>query len=592
MICPKCFNQNKDGSDYCGYCGSSFKHDNVVNNNGININDVIQTETKKELQQLSDDPFMNQVLNQELDDKEKPRFDISKYTNALMEGVKNLSNNKYVLLGVGCFGVVFVGILLFNIFHKPSELEILRSHPNYAESFFFKANEKKYALVSKEGKVLTEFIFDNAVNNFVGGFVEVNVDGDYAVLKDNGKYSIKPGKYDSLLDVGALYLVSNNSGSKYITANGKLVANSENYTVSYDASNEYLTALKDKNDNVVIYNYNGKKITTLRNKDKDLFMHSKDIYAVYYSDGKVTLMNAQSGNVITSFKSEDSYCINGINSDASVFTLNTCDDSWNFDKKNQKFKLIEDKRVVDIDDTCDEVSVQYDSTICIKDNKKYLLNRKDERSVSLDDEINYVDGENYAKMDGEEVVIYFKEKKVATVKDASYLSTGKNSGDAYLIQLDNGKYVYYDLEGKKLFDADYDQAYNFDKYDRAVVREDRDYFLVDKKGKKIAGPYYYIESYSSDIYVISNSEYKYGVIDLNGKKLLDVKYSSITPYTFELSTYLSIYHDGKHSLYSVKDKKFIIEKKDKLVLDTNYVKCEDGELDQYFTYNGQMFYEK
>ena len=645
MICPKCFNTNDDNNNNCVYCGNVLREqvqqpvqpvapvapevpvqpvtpevpvapvaEAPVQGVAPVAQEPVQPQVQPQTQgfdvasmgltakqqqapqqQLSDDPFMNQVLQQQAQPKKTSNIDFKKYVDIVVNKSKELIKNKFVLMGVGAVAAVLVGVGIYNIFHKPSEEELMKAHPDYTDAFYFKGDDDKYALISKEGKMLTDFEYEHAYDNFLDGYsVLSNDDGEYGIIKDNGKMSVKFGKYDSIMSIGGLYLVTKgeaeNYKAHYITGSGKVVINDiVDYNLKTAASNEYLTAF-EYNKNVLIYNYKGKKITTLK-YDSDLFMHSEDVYSVISSGGKVVIVNAQTGKVLANFKDKETYCINGVNEDGSIISINTCDNSYlNFADEEEDFKLIVNGKVVDTESECDSVSVQYETVMCVKDSKRYLLNSKYERSVSLDESIAYKDGDNYAIYNDGSVLIYKNGKKVKTIDKVNDLSTGVVV-DTYLVEKENDKKVYYNLDGEELCDVDYYSARNFDENERAMVYEDREYFLINKEGKQVAGPYDYVNAYG-DFYVVTNKDDKQGVVDKDGKVIVKLEYEDIDVYTSDLKYYLALETDDKYDVYSMSDEKNIITDVDDVNFNDYYMEVINDKNYTYFTYNGKQFYEK
>ena len=613
MICPKCFNMNDDNSNNCVHCGNVLKEQVVQPvqpvvqqpvqpqvpqqpTTGIDMASMGLTQQAQQVPQqpMSDDPFMNQVFVQQATPKAPPKVDVKKISGDVLAKAKELLKNKYVLMGVGAVALIFVGVGVYNLLHKPSEEELMKAHPRYADAFFFKGDDDKYALISKEGKQLTDYMFDDAYYTFKDGYTVVSDDGKYGIMEDNGKMKVKYGKYEYILNVGGLYLATKGEEadyqSSYITGSGKVViSNTKDYELKTDASNSYISTFK-YNNALVVYNYKGKKITSLSD-GKDLFMHDEDVYAAIASDGKVVIVNAQKGKVLASFKDDKTYCINGVNEDGSIISINTCENSYyNSASADEDFKLIVNGKVIDTEDECDFVSLQYDNVMCVKDSERYLLNSKYERSVSFDEELAYVDGDNYAIYKDGSVLVYKDGKKVATIENVDDLNTGKVN-DTYLVELDNDKYAFYNLDGKEVLTVEYDYVNAFDENERAIVSTDRDYYLINKKGEKVAGPYYYISAYD-DYYVVKNKEDMYGAIDKDGKVLVDLKYDDIDSYTADLDSYLKLTKDDKQSLYSVKDKKIVIGEQDRLGMYDYYIEAHNGSDILYFTYNGKQFYEK
>jgi hypothetical protein len=124
-----------------------------------------------------------------------------------------------------------------------------------------------------------------------------------------------------------------------------------------------------------------------------------------------------------------------------------------------------------------------------------------------------------------------------------------------------------------------------------MVYEDREYYLINKEGKQVAGPYDYVNAYG-DFYVVTNKDDKQGVVDKDGKVIVKLEYEDIDVYTSDLKYYLALETDDKYDVYSMSDEKNIITDVDDVNFNDYYMEVINDKNYTYFTYNGKQFYEK
>lgn len=597
MICPKCFTPNDEGNNNCTSCGEKLKSSDTINQEVViasvpeftpatnvvpevkgleNNTEIKATET------VSDDPFMNQVLNTPV--KEKKNIDFKAEFNKYW-------NNKNFRIGAIAIVAVILIVILYNVLHKPSEKELLKQEATYTESFFFKGDEDYSTLYSDSGKKLSKEKFESTTTFINGAALVTNEDGKRGVISDNGKMLVQYDKYDSLYRYGGLYIATDDDGAYLLSSRGKKVLTlDENYDTDYDASGSTSLMLNTEK-NAILYSYKGDKIVTLPyDEDEDMMIDEKEDFAVAYSGGKNVLYNINTAKVIAKFDAKSAYCINGANEDGTEFSLYSCDGGWfDYASDDDDYKIVIDGKVIDANDDCDKVSSQYDSLICVSDGDNYLLDNKGKKTVNIsENDVAYIDAENYAIEDGDNVNIYVNGKKKTTLKDHS-LSDGRVYSEIYVFRTDD-KYVYYDKNGSKKSEHDVDSASAYNDEGYALLRDGDNYYIIDKKGNTVGEKYDYISSYGKYFLVKDND--KYGIMNDSGKLIIDIKYDSITPNTIKLDVYFELVKDEKHSLYSVSSKKEIIKDTDDVSFYDHYFIAQNDEVKSYYTYNGKMFYEK
>ncbi len=110
------------------------------------------------------------------------------------------------------------------------------------------------------------------------------------------------------------------------------------------------------------------------------------------------------------------------------------------------------------------------------------------------------------------------------------LSDGIFSGGCIAVMDEYGKWGYVDSNGKEIIGFDYEGASSFVN-DVAIVVQGKGFFLIDKDGEKIGGPYTDIGAVADNTMIIlANKEGKYGVYDTAAKAFsYDFVYDDITP---------------------------------------------------------------
>lgn len=110
------------------------------------------------------------------------------------------------------------------------------------------------------------------------------------------------------------------------------------------------------------------------------------------------------------------------------------------------------------------------------------------------------------------------------------LSDGIFSGGCIAVMDEYGKWGYVDSNGKEVIGFDYNGASAFVN-DVAIVVQGQVFFLIDKDGEKIGGPYTDIGAVADNTMIIlANKEGKYGVYDTAAKAFsYDFVYDAITP---------------------------------------------------------------
>lgn len=496
------------------------------------------------------------------------------------------NKRKVIVSGVLVF-ILIICIVIYIVLSDKDE-----QSPFYSEAFFFKGNKEYAALFSDEGDKLTDYEFMTYESFICDKALVTNKDEEKALISDNGKIIIDYDEYDSLYRIGGVYIANDGDKTILLDCNGKKVKELENVTVYRDTSASTSFTVYDEKK-VYIYNYKGKKIGELSFKSKSsILIDEYDDYSIASSGESVIIYHSLTGDIIKEFSSDENYCINGVNEIGSTFTLFNCGNSKNVISVNKnKFLIVTKEDVIDMNDKCDSIMMQYNMLNCVKDNNTVILNSKYKEAFNYyDTSLAYIDGDNYAIEKDDKLLIYKNAKIVKEIElDGYKLRTSKVEGDSYLLYKDK-KYVFYDTLGKEIFSIKGDNVSPITSNKVSFVENNNKTYLIDNKGKTVTKKYDNI--YSDGDYFKVKKDDKYGIIDSKDKIIIDIKYDEIIKNKIRDNIYYSLLFNKKYDVYSVNDDKVLIKNVDDVnYYDHYFVVTKDGKK-IYYTYNAKKFFSE
>lgn len=523
------------------------------------------------------------------------------YDNFNNNGITN-NKNKLVLVIIVIL-IAILGIVAFFYFKKDKatnkDFDI-----NYSTSFFIKDSNDKYALFSDDGKKLTDFIFTSA-SDFVNGTSLVKKDDSYGIINANGKMTVDFGKYTYITDAAGMYKVHGEDYHYYlINGEGKVLYDMENMNLDTFIGADTYSILEDKNSKTYkVLNYEGKAIISFpinENAKDDPSTNEEDGYISVFYDNKNYILNPVTGKVITSFDSNLHYCVNNVEEDGKIITMNSCV-SWFESQDKTYYKFIKDGKLYDLTDKCEIVYYSDGTLLCENDYKKYLLDSNLNLGVETSGKA-YVDNNTYAMAkDGSfnGVDFYNNGSVVKNVECRSLKETGYMKNGLYILGTyhskscgtESGTYEYYKSNGENAFGKSYARAETFDKNGLAKVSDDKEnYYLIDTNGKKVSQDYSSISLYSG-YYIVTKNDLK-GIIDKEGNVIVDCLYSRIDITEKQNKKYAILTtSDSKYVIYDISKKSEIMTFDSSPSLNTHYISISKDGKNQYYTYNGKMFYE-
>lgn len=504
--------------------------------------------------------------------------------------IKNILKNKKSIVNffISFLTIIILLLVIVNVV-KNKNLE--KQEPEVTTSFFIKNSDNLYAMFNEKGKKLTDFIY-SSVDTIFNGSVRVKTkDGKYGILNEKGKYLVKLEKYDTIYQYGGLFKVKKDDTNKLVNKKNKKVIKENDFEVETITNVDDFVIVVEKEEYVVM-NYNGKKIVSFKiNKDNtDLPTASEiDDYASVYYDGLTYVFNVKTGKILKKIKDDVHYCINSVSEDEKMLSLNSCV-SWYETLDDVKYKLLINKKVKDLPEDCNKITIKDKVLSCTTDEGTYLLDNKYKLTDIVVSDISYKDSKNYARKKDTDVEFIKNGKVVKTLKNAILSDKGYTKDGIYLVYQDN-KYTYYDIKGKKLFKKDFVMATSFDEMGLARVSDDEEnYYFINIKGKKV-GEDFELSYLSKEHYIVTKDDKK-GIMNPKGKMLIDFTYDDIEIKTYNDEYYAEVKKGDEYKVICLKDKKEVLKTSVQPIFYDHYIKVVEEDKTTYYTYTGKKLYEE
>ena len=503
---------------------------------------------------------------------------------------KKFKLNKKALCAL-CAVLILVVLIIFLIKGCTSSKNDYKDRASYTESFFIKNKKGKYALFNESGKQLSKFIYESA-SKFNNHSALVSYEaGEYAILNEKGKEIVKKGKYNYISDYRGLYKARKDDGYDVLTSKGKVLASGKDIDLdSY--GDDYPIIIVDDKKTYTVYNYNGDKIIDFKynKKAKEPTVSRLDEYATVYYNGKTVLFNVKKADTIATINKKQHYCVNNVTEDGKTFTLNACA-SWFETVKKDGQIIVTKGNIVDLSDKCTGFNIYNDNVVCTTKDGAYFVELKGKKT-KLGNKIAggtaFINDETYAERSSDYTKVNFfvngkkKQSVVGTIGVTGYVTE-----ELYLITTKDGV-KYYDKKGNLAFKGSFKRATLFDDNKVAIVSKDGSkYYLINTKGKKVSKSYSSIYSYGK-YYEVTNKNGKHGVINSDGKVVIDVKYESISVRERYDVAYATARLNGKYTAFNLDSNKELLTSKDQISFEEHYIKVS-GNKTKYNTYKGKEF---
>lgn len=479
------------------------------------------------------------------------------------------------------------------------------------DTFFLSDNKGNYAIFNKSGRKITDFVYKN-VSDFANGSAKVsNMKGETTIVSSSGKDLVKYGTCRYLYKQGALYeCVDEKYNSTYLDSKGRKILEGSNFQLLTISSNRSYSIIKDKKaKKFVIYNYNGKVITSIPfgdNSNANPDMEYNGNYDYIYYNGVNYIFDFSKSKLLLSFKDDNNnrYCIRHINKENGDMIAGTCGSG---NKDSGVYKYIKNNKVIYTKKakyTGDLVFAG--NNVIFKNGKDYLLDDKGNEVVETY-QASYKDYKNYAKVTEEGVNIYVDSKLKETVKCRG-IKSGYSKYGIYALNhctgLGDNNSIYVDSNGKKLGNNSYRITEMFDDNGYGVVSSEYGkYYLIDLKGNRISGKYADTDS-GVRVFPIEGTKNTYLLVENGSKTLFKVvnskvvdnsviKSKNITTNRNNDVIYAIIEKDSKYIVKNIENYKDIATLDKKPSFNKGYFTVYNNGVTEYYSYNtGKMFYKK
>lgn len=523
----------------------------------VDVSDVVETlslddEVSNEIDSLLDNimpeekkpKVIEDILNnKENDNKKKLDVYVPSKKNFNIKSAKTHKIVKKVMI----YSIIFI-LFTFEFFlNKASNtLNNLKVYASNNNPIMIIQNYK-YGFIDEDGNKIVNPKYNYAEEYVKGYTIVKDVSNLPLVIDKAGKEVIKTGKYFTLYRAGEDVIASKTTskGLKY----GILTSNFDNKTeFKYDLisyQNDIFTFVKE---NIVgVLNKEGEEIYSLKLTDSDekvisvepSNVNSSNItYGVIKVNGSNLIINLDTGKV-----AYGPTINNIVPMDNNVF--------YEIKEGNKEYFYIQNDEVI-VD------SLNYESL------NMYSINAGVLKALKTDFTYEYISNNTkeqvYKKLSsndvffGENIFIYksynYKKGKIgfSLVKDGvkykelfdiKGIKSPFKNGFA-IVEYNDGTYGYINEEGEYLNDIHYTELHPFDEYGDAIVKTERGYGVLNKKGKnildakykkiKMATSIYKKNTYSDDntaFYAVMIGN-EYVLFDKKGKKINNRSYMNIS----------------------------------------------------------------
>lgn len=477
------------------------------------------------------------------------------------------------------------------------------------DAFFIREkrdSSSKLALFRDDGSRLTDFSFTSGTS-FVNGYAVVrNEDEQFGIIDHTGKMTVDFGTYERIYELGGLFEVKSDDGSKIIKGNGDdVIEGYKDYKRNYDAP---YVAVQTEDKKYTLYNAYGNSMLEFESDTAPTFeTRDKRVATSMAYDGHLVLLDNTALKITFNEETDTRYILSDVSVNKKIFA---------FIKEGYEDRTMayyKDGKFYDLDKKCGSIFINDDESnenryylSCKNNEGTFLIRNNQITDIPVSDYSNrYIiyDENHYGRYDSKEskFVLYVNGAEKKTI-NSGYTPAVTASG--YSIRdYQNKMIALYDTEGEiihKLDGITYGDLYGADTNGNIMVRDPREdnsdsrNYLVNKDGNVISdkyasisrrGKYYTAYRYEtkksyllgSDGQVIVEGDYsgfdfykkntvvfgrkdkQYDLIDIEGKS---VKVSDNGSLSFNENGYFSVTGDNETNFYTLSGNKFYTQSKE------------------------------
>lgn len=500
---------------------------------------------------------------------------------------------------------VFVSILGMYLFVNNSKADtnnLIRIEEN-----------KKIGYIDSDGTIVARAKYISGTDYYKGYAIVKNNNNLYGVLDSKGVLEVPFGNYYYIGLFGNRYIASKvtNEGLKQALLDSRLdeLTSFKYDSISYSRNGMYLFT---RDETMGILNKEGKEIYSFkvdevdnRNIDIEISEVDEDLplserYAKVKINNSSTIINLSTGKEIYSYTLKD---INVLKN--NVFYIKADDPNENstyivINNSQIKLKTTKYKRVR-IDDYYSNIAIGINDDTSIS-----YINLSTQKVINDNENNDYYYGDglllekSHDFNSNKDVYNIISSKRIEGSFTDYTPVNNKFTNDYLNVELYPGKYNYVGKDGSVINSSTYDEVTEFNSNGYAIVSNDKNYGIVNAKGKEIVPlSYLYLDFIDDDMFKLLNDNYKkqlfvyqnknnnYGFI--NGRDNIEIEaiYDEIKYITDDYPIVLVRYSNDLLLINLSTGKELPIKiNSENIKIKSNYIVIEDN----YYNYSGKLIY--
>ena len=498
--------------------------------------------------------------------------------------------------------VSILGMYLFVNHSKANTNDLIRIEDN-----------KKYGYIDSEGTIVTRAKYPYGTDFYKGYAIVKNNNNLYGVINGKGVIEVPFGNYYYIGLFGSRYIASKitNDGLKQALLDNKLdeLTSFKYDSISYAKNGMYLFT---RSETMGILNKEGKEIYTFkvdevddRNIDIEISEVDEDLplserYAKVKVNNSSTIINLSTGKEIYSYTLKD---INVLKNNVFYIKADDTNDNSTYiviNNSQVKLKTTKYKRVR-VDDYNSNVA------IAIDDNTKvYYINLSTEKGINDNDNNDYYYGnglvlEKAHDFNSNKDIYNIISSKKVEGSFTDYTPVNNTFYNNFLnVKLYEGKYNYVDNKGIILNNSAYDETTEFNKNGYAIVSNDKNYGILNNKGKEVVAlSYLYLDfidedlfkllsdNYKKDLFIYQDENNNYGFINSKDNIEIEAIYDEIKYITNDYPIVLTKYSNDLLLINLSTGKELPIKvNSEDIKIKSNYIVVDNN----YYNYSGKLIY--
>lgn len=507
-----------------------------------------------------------------------------------------------IILPVVAF--IFVSILGMYLFINYSKAE--------ADNLIRIEENKKFGYIDTEGTIVTRAKFPYGTEFYKGYAIVKNNNNLYGVLNDKGVVEVPFGNFYYIGLFGNRYIASKltNEGLKEALLDSRLdeITNYKYDSISYAKNGMYLFT---RGETMGILNKEGKEIYSFmvdevddRNIDIEISDVDEDLplserYAKVKVNNSSTIINLATGKEIYNYTLKDIKVLKN-----NVFYVKADNEDENstyivINNSQVKLKTNSYKRVR-VDDYSSLIAIGIDDNT----NLSYI-NLTNQKPINDNDNNDYYYGNGLVLEKthdfnaNKDIYNIISSKKIEGTFSNYKPVNNTFYNDMLKVEVYDGKYNFIDKRGTILNDGAYDEATEFNKKGYAIVSNDKNYGIINNKGKEVIKlSHLYIDFIDEDLFKLLSETYNkdlfiykdkntYGFINSKDNIEIDAIYDNIKYITDDYPIVLVKYSNELLLVNLALGKELPIKiKSDNIKVKSNYIVIDND----YYNYSGKLIY--